>query len=636
LRVWWFLAAVFLFAPTIVAARPSTPAVPIDSLARAATMIKWAREALTDSSIEARSRAVRDLNQAIRLDPRNPEPWLLLGRANEMGAYREEARACYRNAIARAPDSPDGYFELGLAWKREWLRTLNEQALEHAAQELDTVTTLRPHGGDAWLHLVPLRMERGDLAGAAAAAERALDGRPRRAETPLAAAYISFRRGDTGRADSLFRVAIPRLDPSLRAFFDRPSWIGLGKPASASNGKPVDSWAGLDPDPTTPENEVQLEYWSRVAHAYFVFFDPLKATLDARAEIYVRYGPPRSVEMNPLGTPNTFQTFHASGGKHTNVWDWPLDAQVWSYPELGMRIVLHDQSLNGNFTQPAAREPDPKALPDPRLMAARGDLSLAGGHAVFPTLPPREQRLDVRGIVAHFEGERRPRLLVQVQAPGSPSDTLWARAVVLDTTGQEIAHQSRLLSTSACNPAEQRFMEFTAELPPGAFQIAVSVRDEHLKRGLYRSPVTLAPPSGALALSDIVLSCGDPSSMVSGSSIRLEANVDARVVRNRPVSAYFEIYRLAAGSDGQAHFEYEYQVRRIPEELTGIKRLFVKPEAPIMSSVSREAANVGALRRQFVTVPIQSLPEGRYELEIKVRDLVSGAVADGTTRFVKE
>ena len=45
---------------------------------------------------------------------------------------------------------------------------------------------------------------------------------------------------------------------------------------------------------------------------------------------------------------------------------------------------------------------------------------------------------------------------------------------------------------------------------------------------------------------------------------------------------------------------------------------------------------MGGLRRQFVSVPTQSLEPGRYRLEIRVTDLLSGAVATGTTEFVRE
>jgi len=644
-----FVAFVICVSFAALGAAPGSAAPPrvrsaADSLATARTLTRWGWDAVADPGIESRQRAIRDLKEAIRLDPRNPEPWLALGRAYELGDYGDLSRDCYRRSIALAPRQPDGYMELGMAWKREFLRTLHRAALDHAVGAFDTAALLRPYGADAWLRLAPLRYERGDLAGAAAAAERALAGRPRRPATPLAVACLAYRQGEIERADSLFAAAIPRLDPTLRALFEKPAWIGLsnvGAPAAGTApGRAVpDPWAGLDPDPTTPQNEARLEYWSRVAHAYLLFFDPLRPELDARAETYVRYGPPGKVELNPAGVATTFKygTNQPSRGKPLGLSEYPLDALVWSYPDLGMRVVLHDRSLTGRYTPAATRAFDPLSVPDPRVLAARRDLlSLGGGQLVISTRPPREQRLEVDGMVARFESEGRPRLLAQVQAPGSPGDTLWARWVVLDQAGRELARDTRELALSACDPTARRVTEFSSTLSAGAFEVVVSVRDAQRRRGLFRDTLALAPVPRGLALSDVVLACGAPALMVSGSTVRLEANIARRITGRQPLVAYFEIYRLAADAGGLAHFEYEYTVRRVPRALTGLAKLFVLPEAPVVSATSREAEQVGTLRRQFVSIPAQSLGPDHYRLEIRVRDLLTGAEVNGATEFVRE
>ena len=611
-----------------------------DSTADARMLVRWAQGELADSSVEARQRAIRDLKEALRLDPRNVVAWRTLGHTYELGRFRGLARECYQRAIRLAPNEPDGFMDLAMAWKREWINTLDSTALRRAIAALDTAALLRPHAADPWLRLVPLRYERGDLAGAAEAAEQALAGRPRRPAALLAVAYLAFRRGEVERADSAFTAAFPRLDPTLRSLFEKPSWVGIGTggpAAGARAGPPAGPWAGLDPDPTTPQNELQLEYWSRVAHAYFVFYDPLRPELDARAETYVRYGSPRRIDLNPLGAATVYQYHQTFGGRDRIMMEYPLDALVWSYPDLGMRVVLQDRSLTGSYTRAATRDFDPLSVPDPRVLAARGDLvSVGDGLAIFPTLPPRDQRLDLAGTVARFEGERGPRLLAQVQSPGEPGDTLWARWVVLDSTGREAARDARSLAVSACDPTERQVAEFSSELPAGAFRVAVSVRDAHHRRGLFRAVTVLAPPTRTLALSDVVLACGDLPTMLSGPTVRLEANIEARVKGNRPLIAYFEIYRLAAAADGLSRFEYEYTVRRDPEAPKGIMRLFVQPEPAIVTSASREEAHVGALRRQFVSVATHSLAPGRYRLEIRVRDLVAGTEARGEARFVRE
>jgi tetratricopeptide (TPR) repeat protein len=624
---------------------------PTDSLATSRTLTRWGWDAVAFSDVESRQRAVRDLKEAIRLNPTDPEPWLALGRAYELGDLGQMARDCYRRAIVLAPGRPDGFMELGMAWKREYLRTLHRESLEHATGAFDTAAAMRPYGADAWLRLAPLRYEKGDAAGAEEAAERALAGRPRRPASPLAVACMAYRRGDVERADSLFQATIPRLDPTLRSLFDKPSWIGFGGakapagdggasdagPGGGAVGAAADPWAGLDPDPTTPLNEARLEYWARVAHAYLLFFDPLRPELDARAETYVRYGPPRSVEMNPAGVATTFQ-YRTSGARlGSGAAEYPLDALVWSYPDLGMRVVLQDRSLTGRYTPAATRDFDPLSAPNPAVLAKRADLlSLGGGQLIISTRPPRDQFLDVQGLVARFESDGRPRLVAEVQAPGSPGDTLWARWVVLDAAGREVTHDRRELAVSACDPTARRVVEFSAPLAAGTYQAVVSVRDTHRKRGLFRDTLALERVPAGLALSDVVLACGDPSLMVSGSTVRLEANIEGRVAGRQPLVAYFEIYRLSSDAGGYARFEYEYTVRRVPKAVTGLLGLFVLPEAPVVSATSREAVQVGSLRRQFVSIPTQSMPPDRYRLEIRVRDLLGNAEVKGVTEFVRE
>jgi hypothetical protein len=52
-------------------------------------------------------------------------------------------------------------------------------------------------------------------------------------------------------------------------------------------------------------------------------------------------------------------------------------------------------------------------------------------------------------------------------------------------------------------------------------------------------------------------------------------------------------------------------------------------------SATRQDEVAGTIRRQFVSVPVQSLPPGHYQLEVRVRDLVAGGASVATTPFVK-
>jgi hypothetical protein len=62
---------------------------------------------------------------------------------------------------------------------------------------------------------------------------------------------------------------------------------------------------------------------------------------------------------------------------------------------------------------------------------------------------------------------------------------------------------------------------------------------------------------------------------------------------------------------------------------------FFSPPASPLVSVSREEQHLGALRRQFISVPVASLTAGRYRLEITVRDLIAETVVVKKLGFVK-
>jgi GWxTD domain-containing protein len=640
-------------------------------LEKAEILHRWAEDELLDPAVESRQRATRDLLEAIRLDPSNSGHWITLGHVYLVGELATQARDCFDKAVRLAPRDPVPHMERGRAWQRNWVRGLDTLARENAAADYDTVTRLRPNGSEGWLALVPMLYERGDIAGAARAAERALAGRPRRVEAGLAVAYTAYRLGDVERADSLFRATIPRLTPSFRALFEnaapilgRTAGTGAGpapkrpRPRLAAHGSVMgdlppeeeptlgdstfapptapEVWAALDPDPTTSENEVRLEFYSRVAHAYFVFWDPLTPVMDSRADLYIRYGPPRSIEINPGGVALSFKPDVVSTGRATSLAEYPMGVVRWNYPELGMGVVLNDRSLHGRFEPAVTRDFAYGSVPDPALLSHRGDLmGVDGGRAVFPTLPSRDLRIEVAGLAARFESGNSPRLFAQVQAIGSPVDTLAARWVVLDSTGREVAHGGGRLTLSACDPGARQLAELSQELPAGRYQLVLSVRGAKHRKGLFRATVELPRPDAALELSDVVLSCGDPTMVARGPGVRLDANVESRVTGPGPLAAYFEVYRLAADTDGMAHFEVEYAVRRLSEvPMRGVRR--PRREPALLSSSSRQEAQVAGLRRQFVIVPVLSLTPGRYQLEVRVRDLTAGTQVERTIAFDRE
>jgi hypothetical protein len=246
--------------------------------------------------------------------------------------------------------------------------------------------------------------------------------------------------------------------------------------------------------------------------------------------------------------------------------------------------------------------------------------------------------MPVAGVVAQFESDARPQLLAQVEVDGDPSDSLYLEWVVLDSTTRELKRGTRMLAPSACDPEQRRVADLLQALDPGHYTLGVSVRDRRGRRGLYKTEFALDAVRPRMQLSDIVVSCGAPFVGASGgiTSVRPEPNPSARIGPRDPLTAYFEIYRLAADRDGLAHFEYVYTVKSAEKDpRIWLQRAFAPKKVPDPITATRGEEQLGALRRQFVSVPVQSLPAGRYTLEIIVRDLVGHTESRRTADFVK-
>ncbi len=589
---------------------------------------------LARNTVDTRRQAVRALEEATLLDPDNAEYQLALARAYYASGFLKSARERFEQVTRLQPNEAGGPQGLALVWRRDWLKYLDRRSLARAVELLATATRLDPGNSDAWLTLAPLLVEQGDLPGASRAAFSALRADPGRIEAHLAVAHALYRSGMLREADSAYRAVIPRLRGKVRECFEDIGPIATEEDTTTLRHLPRADrpafverfWQENDPDLSTPENEARLEYWGRVTQAYFLFFDARRGAWDERGEVFVRYGPPAEMQYDPVGQ-------RASWAFGTGP-DFPANLMVWSYPELGMTVVLQDRLLSEFYLFPLSRFSDPDPRPNPDSLARCADaLGTRGGRGVFHLLPPGTRPLPVEGVVARFEGAAGPRVLAQFEVPGGAADSVWADWAVLDSARIVRSRGTVMLGPSACAAASRRVGELAADLEPGPYVVGVTVRDAADRRGILRVPVRVASGGLELALSDVVIACGAPAA--GEGPVRIEPNPGARVAGAGPLTAYFEIYHLRPGDDGLARFEYVYAVRSTRPDTRHWMAKLLSPAPPPPVSVSREEVNLGALRRQFISVPVAALEPGRYRLEITVRDLVAGTSVTKKLGFVK-
>jgi hypothetical protein len=381
-----------------------------------------------------------------------------------------------------------------------------------------------------------------------------------------------------------------------------------------------------------------------VTHATLLFLDLGRPRWEIRAELYSRYGAPGGTRYEPMGYPlaarlNPFDTFVGSalnGMRRIGEPLWvPLHSMVLEYPELGMRVLLHDQFLTDTYDVPRGRYGSNDPVPAAAALMHPDLVATPGARAVFPLHAPGVEVIPIAASVSDFADDRGPRLLAQVEAPGSPGDSLWAEAVVIDSTEQVIARATHLLSPSACDPAARRGSEFDFPLRPGPHRVAIAVHGRDHARGLARLFHAVQEAEPGLAMSDVVMACGSPSAMTTPEGIRLQPNLAREVAGEGPLVAYFEVYHLASDPAGATRFEYRYTIRPESQAKRGwIRRLFGGGSDEV-TDVRSQSEGRDATRRQFLVAPMRSLPAGRYRLEVQVRDLVTGTHTVRTIPFVR-
>ena len=255
--------------------------------------------------------------------------------------------------------------------------------------------------------------------------------------------------------------------------------------------------------------------------------------------------------------------------------------------------------------------------------------------AALAGVPAGVQSLDVRIATANFESEAGPQLLAQAEAAGGPESRIAVEWAVLDSEYDPVLREAASMAASACSPDEARAASFASNLLPGRYRVGMHATDEFGRRGVAMRDVVVQARSRELALSDLVVTCSPPEiSVVPGGGVRLEPETGLVPASADYLNAYFEIYRLTPGPNGEAEFEYHCIVRPVERDTRGwISRMIAPRMMPSPIEMSRRETTRGSLRRQFLSVPVGTLPAGRYELEIRVRDVSAGTESVAVTQF---
>ncbi|MDH4350135.1 MAG: tetratricopeptide repeat protein [Gemmatimonadota bacterium] len=216
-------------------------------------------------------------------------------------------------------------------------------------------------------------------------------------------------------------------------------------------------------------------------------------------------------------------------------------------------------------------------------------------------------------------------------------------AVVTDSAGRELQRDRRAETVQGTALDGVAHRSWRLRLPAGPYLLRAEAYLPTLDRGA-RGMETLTVrdyPTGAVALSD-VLAAGriQPRDSLARrwSDFFIEPN-GGRFVPGDSVALLWEIYDLAADSNGLAHFDVQLRLTVDAIERRSFAAQIVGgvSDAMGLSAVGDDQVALDYDRRaavgpngtvvEFVTVELRDAPEGRYTIEVLVRDRLTGAMA---------
>ncbi|MCC6650493.1 MAG: tetratricopeptide repeat protein [Candidatus Eisenbacteria bacterium] len=606
-------------------------------------LLQRAQANLASAGADARVAGLKDLEAATKLAPERADVWMAYGRACRETGRSSKARSCFTRAAELAPDDPAVWSDLGAEWKNDWLLTTDRESLDEALRCYAQATTLAPDSSGPWCAASALLLLQGRPQDAYRAALKARRADLAGFEPLLVLAASFYRLSVVAYADSAFRMARARMPAELRQRLDDDSPLRpFAVDTDTSNPKDGEPWLWRDADPdlTTPENEALLDYRTRVTLAFFLFRDRDALRWDARADLFVRFGPPDAIDYNgPAGWDTELEITYVRQKELTHETQidygpgphrYTFNRQVWKYASLGINVALYDFRLTHTYELTPSLERDrydPRAKAD--SLDSREELvRLGAGRGVFRALAPGVTPMQVEGTISRFVVGDSTLVQAHVAAAGGTADSMVGAWAIVASDGTVLKRETAQLSLSACDPSAERVATFAMTAPPGEFRIDLAVSARGGRRGVVRLRSNVEPVPPGLAMSDLVLVCGDASLATSYDAVRIEPNLSRRVANSKTVTAYYELDHLVTAPNGETRFSFRYTIRRAAQS---------DDEAPgrVLIDASREERSTGTHRRQFVSANIASLPSGRYELQVEVRDLIGGSTASGTTEFVK-
>jgi GWxTD domain-containing protein len=640
------------------------------------------------TEFEDRLKAQQGLEEALRLDPHNPLYLVEYGKLMLRQQIRVDAQRIFRRALAAAERADattlaEVHYQLGIMQETQWLRFRDRHMLtryphlnpevalgdaRYAWEVLESsvlpssqgtnyrdamlehfraALAVQPAHAGAATHLLGFLDDEGYPEEYVQVARRFVRAAPAEPTAYLALGLGLHRTRRPAEAAGAFQYALSIMPEEERRHFEdigrilsRQEEERLAELEGAARREYQRRyWTLANPLFLTETNEFWLEFMARMAYADIRFGVPesrLRGWDTDRGVIYVRYGAPLRRATFPTGGPGTDMDI---AGRVATLWSYGRTGPVFVFSQNpGYRVAR----FTGDFRSHAdeVRYLQPAALAGPAL-PERHPLPLQ----VVRFRGPQAGRMDV---------EIHGRVPLDRLAAGAPvaRGEIESGLFVLNRNAAELERVTQR-EMMELRHAERRVESWRVTLPDtGQYLVGVEAREPNTWVAAVgrRTLEARGFPAGQLSVSDPLL-----ADVVEPLTAEPESRVDFRIVPNpersyraeRAVALYFEIYNLLPDADQFASYELEITVT--VEELlrTGPALQQVLGQLADAWGLTRQGTEAVHLRfgkearvvardvvPEYFTIQLPDAPEGRYGVQLLIRDRNAGREARAASEFL--
>ncbi|HJT27781.1 MAG TPA: GWxTD domain-containing protein [Pyrinomonadaceae bacterium] len=452
-----------------------------------------------------------------------------------------------------------------------------------------------------------------------------------------------------------------------------------------------DFWHSRDPDPDTEENEFKQEFFERVAYANEHFSSGKPGRLTDRGRIYIKFGKPDEVESHPAGGLYDRPSYEGGGSTST----YPFEK--WFYRHIpnvrsGVELEFVDPTRSGEYR--LARNPDekdalihiPGAGPTFAELAGlerRADrIANLGSFGRVNYMRSQDSPFEVQDLITsldrdqpferNFLGTKTPtpiiddnplnfetqlnyfkqsdnRVLAVLTVQANNDQLSFANSGGIETArlnifGRVITLANRQIGKfedSVTTTATSQELSTTRTrksayarafiLDPGRYRVDVIVRDIQSGAAGIKQVGFIVPeyPSDLLSASSIVLAA-KLENMESGAAVgpfvigttKVIPNLSGVFRRNQPVGVYLQIYNAAIDQTTlRPAADAEYVLLKNGKELNK------------QTEDWRNINDAGQRLTLSRLIDSRSLEPGEYQIQIRIRDHVSGQTITPAATF---